>query len=325
MSYKGYKTVSDNIADAPENTHLAIENSANTFIYFVSKANNKVLKKINIATGAITTVTTAVYDIISMYPDLSNNKIWCLETQANGAPGAARMYYLNTINDAYTYWFEWAGSYSENYDIFLYGGNDLYVFQAYFKTVPSNIYEISILDVDSGGAVRQAYIAKGDWTGKTWRAGYVTGISTSTFYFLHRWDTENVKLYKFIGGGAPSLTVAKDCGTNTDLPDSKNQRGIAYDGSDLLYFILKNTSDSKNYLYTYSISTDTLTTGGQYDIALMMIRNVASGNMPKGFEITKSGKYWKIWEINSDYKYLLNIANSEEQPVSITDNKLFYL
>lgn len=90
----------------------------------------------------------------------------------------------------------------------------------------------------------------------------------------------------------------------------RDQGGLAYDGSDYIYLILKKDADSKRYLYKYQISIDTPTEVGEYDIILMLDRNcseTAPYEYEKAFHRTSS----YIYQINKGYDYLLKLQDLE--------------
>ena len=145
-------------------------------------------------------------------------------------------------------------------------------------------------------------------------------IISNWAYFLYQSSTNHVYLYKN-QLSEDNWTNLEDCGANQNLPDTKNMQGIAYDGSDILYFILKNTIDSKNYLYTYIISTDTLTEQLEHNIALMLDRNnsgVSPNDHEKAFHITNQEIY-KI-TISKEYLFkLYDLVNADTVPVGVIE------
>lgn len=319
MSYKNYKPKVDvSGAVKPENTHLAIENSAKTYIYFVDSADNKIIKKVNTSTGAVTTVYTLPGGTIyGFWYDRDNSRLYYgwYYALASGSE-ISWLSYIDLTDDSNNSVGGWTVPETSFCDVFILGGNE-WMFINFENTETNHVFvrmgEFGVGDDDKD---------MGDHTILgIYDMGFVIIVGTD-IYFLWKWSTENVELWKYDasgGGGGGGFTEMKDCGANTDLPDSHNQRGISYDDSDLLYFVLKDTSDSKTYLYTYRISTETLTKKGQYNIVLMLDRNTAPGVLEKAFHISKN----KIYQIDSNYEFLYNIANPNiEYGIAITDNYL---
>jgi len=144
-------------------------------------------------------------------------------------------------------------------------------------------------------------------------------IIETDVYFLWKWSDENVELWKFnFSGGA--FTQMEDLGANTELP-SPNQRAIAYDGSDVFYFVLQDTSDSKFYLWTYVISTGIATKQGEYNICLMLNRNTAPGVMEKAFHITEP-KVYQLHPYHHQLYFIAYLNVTGKHIIAITDNFL---
>lgn len=143
------------------------------------------------------------------------------------------------------------------------------------------------------------------------------------FYFLFQWSDGNTLIYKY-NFTLTSFTMLEDCGANTSIFNlGFDQKGFSYDGSDILYFVLEDTGDSKKYLYSYIISTDTLTKGAEINISLMLNRNVHGTTLPftleKGFHITED----KIYQIPANYTgkvNLISVFNFTNTIIGITDH-----
>ncbi|KKK72803.1 hypothetical protein LCGC14_2900230, partial [marine sediment metagenome] len=154
----------------------------------------------------------------------------------------------------------------------------------------------------------------------TWDTSQVVLIG-GFVWFLWKWSDENVELWKW-EIGTTNFTEMEDIGANTELPPI-TQRAIAYDGSDVLTFVLQDTGDSKYYLYTYEIGSDTLTKGAEYNIALMLDRNNA-GTVPneleKGFGISNK----IVYEIKARGGGVIQLqdisALADDNIIAITDN-----
>ena len=137
---------------------------------------------------------------------------------------------------------------------------------------------------------------------------YLVGSGNTVYMYTYNNSTSTIS---FSGSGA----------TNSTVPDDNSLRGMAYDNVDLFYFVLKDKSDALNYLWTYSISGDSFTKIGRYDVALMLNRNTASSVLEKGFHLTEP----KIYQIASNYEWLYHIATltTTKTIKAITDNYVF--
>lgn len=156
-------------------------------------------------------------------------------------------------------------------------------------------------------------------TYKMSQCAWDTGDEFPWVYFLWKWSDENVELWKCRAG---VFTQLKDCGSNTDIP-AENQWGIAYDNDDIVFFVLKDTSDSKFYFYTYVISTNTLTKGYEANINFMLDRN-NSGTLPndqeKAFH-TSSYYVYKIRPRRTGF-YKLGEVSTDAAIIAISDTYL---
>lgn len=142
---------------------------------------------------------------------------------------------------------------------------------------------------------------------------WVVVVGTDVYFYFFK-TGDNIHLFKF-DENAGTISHVKDCGVNTDSP-SQSLRTIAYDGSDILYFIL--TESGTNYLYTYSIATTTLTKLSGYSIAIQLNRNTATGVLEKGFHLSED----KIYQIPTNYTGMLNLISTfdfTDTIIAITD------
>lgn len=157
--------------------------------------------------------------------------------------------------------------------------------------------------------------------GRDYDYSYMVDTEGAYLWFVFEWDggvDAGSTIWRWTKG-THTYTKFSNAGATMNLP-TKDQRAIAYDGNDTLYFVLQDTDDSKFYLYTYEISTDTLTKRGEYNIALMLDRNTVSGTLEKAFHLTED----KIYQIqkNTTQLYLIAIPDSDAVFTGITDNFL---
>ncbi|KKM90989.1 hypothetical protein LCGC14_1233060, partial [marine sediment metagenome] len=170
--------------------------------------------------------------------------------------------------------------------------------------------ELNIKNIAQGSTVSQSMGSIGD---RFYDISQVVVDDTNAYFNWQR-EGENTKLMKY-DSNAGTITEIKDSGPNTELPPD-DMRGISYDGNDIIYFVLQDTSDLKYYLYDYEISTDTLTKGTEYNISLMLERNAEW--YEKAFDM-QSGEVYQVTENG-----LESFANSNfDAPIiAITDSYL---
>ena len=127
------------------------------------------------------------------------------------------------------------------------------------------------------------------------------------------------------------ITAANGGGTSTTVTITNHHNGnvtnIADVDSGLSVATTTPGVDNTNYLYSYVISTDTLTKGSAFDIVLMLDRNcIGTTNSPyemeKAYHISSS----LIYQFHRDYSYILKIQDLElasgETIIAITDTYL---
>lgn len=136
-------------------------------------------------------------------------------------------------------------------------------------------------------------------------------------YFVFGWSDENAKLYKY-DYSANTITEIYEM-SNTIVATDRNRKALAYDGSDVIFMILQDKTDSKYYLWSYSITDDSAVKTGEYNVALMS-NNQAQGELEKAFHISE----YKVYQIqkNSHQLHLISILNSDAVFVGITNNFL---
>jgi hypothetical protein len=172
------------------------------------------------------------------------------------------------------------------------------------------------------------YFNMGDPTARTNEMSRVVVIGDDA-WVLWKWSDENVELWKWDNSGG-TFTEMHDFGSNTDLPDDDDMWVLAYDEDNLIYMILKDTSDSKNYLWSYSISGDTATKGDEANLIIQVDRhNFSSGDTPNNTEkaISSLGDS-KIYKFNRDktgFFIIQDISSSDDFTegstiISIADN-----
>ena len=149
----------------------------------------------------------------------------------------------------------------------------------------------------------------------------MTAVGT-TIYTLYQRDTDDVDLYSYVPGTSTIVKI-EDCGAGTDIP-IENQKAIAYDGTDFLYYVL--LVGGSYFFYSYSISGDVQVKGAEFDVCLMLNRNTMTNVLEKAFHKTE----YYAYQIHRSYNSLLKIGDLNNSDtiatdivIGITDNFLF--
>lgn len=213
-----------------------------------------------------------------------------------------------------------AGNFLQPFDVFMVGSK-VYALCRYIEwTAVDSIY---IYDITNDPAVLIDSLVYDNIANTP---SWVVVVGTDVYFYFFK-TANNSHLFKF-DENAGTLSHLKDCGVNTDSP-VQALRAIAYDGSDLLYFVLDVSGT--NYLYTYSISTTTLTQLSEYNICLMLDRNCSNkvpNEFEKAFDTTRNGttNLSRIWEIKPVKGGLIQLQTiyKTQNIIAITDNYLMF-
>ncbi|KKM77940.1 hypothetical protein LCGC14_1364910, partial [marine sediment metagenome] len=132
----------------------------------------------------------------------------------------------------------------------------------------------------------------------------ITVIGTKTYH--HDYEQNIVINYE---SATTTISFISSTIQDAEVPVDKNLVALAYDGDDILYLTAKDTNDSLNYLYSFSVTDETYTKLGAFDIALMSDDNVRGTtppfNLEKGFHISED----KIYQIPLTYNGKLNLIS----------------
>jgi len=131
----------------PENLHLCIENSDHSAIYFVDSANNKLLKKLVVATNTVTTIETRTNKSIARaFHDWDNDLIYFVDCDFDDS--VSYVWKLDLSDDSVT---EITSIPVDVFDIWLYS-DELYT--SYFGT---GGYTLEIGNINPNGDVLQEW------------------------------------------------------------------------------------------------------------------------------------------------------------------------
>lgn len=313
MEYRNFKNLGYTDAGySPYYNHVLWEKESNDYLYLVDAIDKKKIYRsinrgetwaqmsfttsTNIRVGVFSTTNNRIELMCPSgvncgiyYADLTNN--WILSTvNVNNAQGIDVFEYSN--NHYFMY--------------FLAAGGNLYL--NLYKVYPT----LSIIKTQLIGVI----------SGRTYSASF-TIVNGTKVYFLFQWSNGNPIVYQYNFSGN-TFTALEDCGSSKTIFNLiDNQRGLSYDGSDLLYFIIEDTGDNKKYLHSYSLSGDTVVKGGEYNVSLMLDRNAWSA-IEKAFHLTNR----EVYQIGSSRHYLNYISNLKELVadgtiIGISNNYLF--
>lgn len=314
MEVKGYEDLGIISSKKPGNTHLWIEVNSSGIIYMIPSGDlDNMYKSIDKGeTWSNSLGYSAGYDFQILSPDLANDKIYFMVFESDDE--AFLIGYIDLTDDSFNIITSFSGGYNGE-DVLYIGTTWRWVLT--FDVTASGRKNL-ILWEDSPSSDGKDM---GLYAGRTHEMSYLTGDGIDKAYFLWQWSNENVELWRYNETDG-SVVELQDLGANTVLVP-KDQRAITYDGNDVLSFIVQDSGDSKFYLWTYSITDDIIAKHGEYNVALMLDRNTASGILEKAFSIT-AGDYriYQLHEILSHQLHLIYKVDSDADIIAITDNFL---
>jgi len=156
--------------------------------------------------------------------------------------------------------------------------------------------------------------------------GYYGVVVGTIYYHIQNFPTIRINMMIY-NQGTDTLSVSAnpfDVLIYT-IPANTSLWGCAYDGSNLILFVLQKVSDSLNYLIEYSITGDTFTIVAEYDISIMLDRNVNGSSEPftqeKAFNIS-DGKIYQFFSRNKfNLQYISDYFNENSITiVALTDH-----
>ena len=319
MQHRRFKDLGIVSAQKPKNTHLFIETSDGTLwladsvdaaklYYSTDKGDNWTLK------------TTRVDKIKMFYYDRINERVYAVDGTTADA-SSSRQFYIDTTDKSITEG-DLAGGNDEMLDIIWDGTR---AFSIKFNRIGAGAGEVDFFAREFNSVFSDSHATGDIFDAKNY--DMTPGIVISGFYWFLYWheDNNNVELWKYeIANNGWTKMETSTAGIK--ISTNKSQQGFAYDGSDVLYFVLYDTGDSKHYLYTYIITTDTLTKKGVYNISLMLDRNnsaITPNEFEKGFSIGASETVYEIKARRGGIRILQNMADiTDAVIIAITDNFL---
>ncbi|KKK80777.1 hypothetical protein LCGC14_2820090, partial [marine sediment metagenome] len=283
MQHRRYKDISITSAKKPQNTHLWVETNSAGTIYAVDSADNTNLLKTTDKCDNWSIIANRGKDIRALWHDNSNGIIYAIEDN-RGADDITIWKITISTDTVVAIGPDVGDSLYEATDIFIRDGN----------------LEIATLDTDND-KIEMYRWEDPNWTLKASltqanvdiRFSYGIIIGTDYWFWMARdggvaWLG---RLFKFTGA---TFFTSLDPIADVKYPASFSQYGIAYDGSDVLQFLWEDTDDNKDYLFSYSITGDSVTQRAEFNIALQLDRNnraTAPNELEKGFGLTNEIVY----------------------------------
>lgn len=314
MEYKNYTAVGNSGTKKPIHNHVLIETNSSGIMYLADSANPKEFIKTtdkgeNWGSTIINTVLTQ-YNIYILFHDKTNNFIYGVSDDRD-ITQSFEFWKVDLSDDTPTYISEAA---TANIADILFSNGQIWWFV--LNDVAGDLI-FEGYDIGDVGGQPQIQQNLGTIGARTFDISFGVAVGTNDVYFFFKWSDENVELWK-ADTNADTFTEVYDFGANSDFPDVIDQYGIAYDGSNVLTLILKDTGDAnKMKQWAYNISGDSGTKAGQMNVSLMMDRNTVS--VPeKAFHLTE----YKVYELheNTSRLHLIAKPNTGEIIVGITDN-----
>jgi hypothetical protein len=317
--YQFKDTELDLSADLPENTHLIIELTSGNLIYVEGTTQLKVYH-FDTDTGTETQLDVDPSDssgdnksrdhkIQSLWHDRDNQIIWGVDCDNDGTADDFDVWKLDysasETSPTVTEVGSSAGADANTvyaHDIFKIGAN-MYVSNTEERAA---VKKWVVWDVDVAPFVEQDNTGIGA-VGLWFSFGVVVGDDYWVCFDSQPVDTVYILKFDSI---VPDL-ANKETIIDYSQASEKNLLGMAYDGVDTIYFICEKDADSKNYLMTYTISTNTIAdTGNEYNVSLMLDRNCkGTSSSPwefeKAFHLTNS----YIYQFRTGKEYLLKIQD----------------
>lgn len=316
MQTRSFKKLDDDSSKKPHNTHLIVETNSSGILYLVDSVDQTKLYKTTDKGKNWSLITTRDENIRVLWHDRTNEKLYLCDCNNNADNNDIDVAYIDLTDDSINSLGtlnEGAGEKLYAMDIFIIVG------QVYlFVIVDGVLGQSRVYSVDAPGFTEIDATANNPPLGISYSA-IISGVA----YWVYDYVGDNIVIIKFDN---PNLSNLHNEG-NFQGGAVDNLRGLASDNSDILYFILEDTDDNKNYLCTYVITSDTFTQLAEYNVALMLDRNnsgIAPNEFEKGFGISDQ-KVYEIKPRRGGVRVLQNLSAQlgVKQIKWITDNFLY--
>ena len=297
----------------PVNQHMLIENNGDLFIV-ASGDTSRIYKSEDKGSSWSQITYHQYYTIASFFHNRSNDRLYFIEEST--LYQQIRVYYVDLTDDSVVGISTWAPSdgYANQGDLDIWvSGSNIYAILAYIN---SSVVRVIHVYKSTGGAFTvQDSISPAASTA----IGYVTVVGTEA-YFMNGTSSTTMMLRTY-DMSTDSFSLAYQ--VEASGYNLFNYDAIAYDGSNILHFVITHSGSSINYLYSYNISGGTDTQEGEYDLSLMLDRN-CSGIVPNEYEKAIDSANEIIYEIKSRRGGVVRLQDlstlSDNSLIAITDN-----
>lgn len=197
----------------------------------------------------------------------------------------------------------------DTYDIGALGGND------FPRGICWDENYFHVVDYDD------AYVYKyhSDFTTEMGAIWYSLTIGTYQ-WVIYQYITGDAKIYKKDLTDTSNPVLQETLSSDYLVPYLHDQRGVAYDDSDVLYFVIKDKTDDLTYLISYEITDGTVTKLGEFNVGLMLNRNTndsndAPFNLEKAIGVESSINDLTVYQIPASFQgYIYPIAVLDDHP-----------
>ena len=314
MQHRRFKALSIVSAKKPFNTHLWVETSAGV-LWLVDSLDQTKLYKSTDKADNWTLIDTTDNEIRALWLDDGNDKLYYCDCDNANDNNDIDVNYIDLTDDSINSLGtlnEGAGEKLFALDIFLIAAT-IYL----FVIVDGVLGQARVYSVDDPGFTEIDAVASDPPLGISH-----TAIIGTKAYWVYDFVGNSINILKFDNPNLSNLETQANFQGGT----SDNLRGLASDNSDVLYMVLEDTDDNKNYLCSYAITADTFTQLAEYNIALMLDRNNV-GTVPnefeKGFSIDSTETVYEIRPRKGGVRILQNMsAITDAVIIAITDNFL---
>ena len=236
----------------PVDTHSFIETSNGTFYIIDSTNPGNLLKSINEGNSWDTILTLGIgYEIAAMWYDRNMEIIYL----ASSNKSTIQIIKVRLSDDNLTYSLQLVGEDIEGIDLALIN-NILYVGFGY-RSIGVAFMVFNVLYTNNMSWINSYLQNIGSFNDRAYKISSFATIGTG-IYYLWQWINENPEFWCFNISDFTFTNLNSDSQiegllSNTDILE-QSFRGMAYDGSDIISFLLKNIDFTENGHYPGTIS-----------------------------------------------------------------------
>ncbi len=327
MQLRRFKALGITSSRLPENTHLFNETNSSGTIYMVDSVDETLLVKTTDKGdnwSTIKDVSATAEDIQAMWHNRATEELWFVSCP-NGLAGAGtqiHVWKVDLTNDTVTEEAELDFGNDGTYLVFdiFFMDSKYWILDFRQEPGPPSAYSLQVREVNTAGDTLDLTdsIAYGVIAGDA-KASPAVVISSDAYFYLHELAGGTYSIIKFDGA---NFSVEESLSSAYQVPTAINRRGITYDGTSILQFLLRKVADGKFYLISYIIG-GVETYGAEHDVSLMMDRNniaTIPNELEKAFGISNE----IIYEIKTRRGGIIQLqdisAVADNNIIAITDN-----